>query len=161
MYFSSLPDNRIPYANSPGEKWRNEQLIFQNPPQDSHVKYCGYLSLSEERELQSFVERRENECLGRGIVTLIPNNISSSIKCQLCKINFKKNEIVIKGSNFDKNIFWHPKCFQCNHCEELLVDLVYYKYEQNVYCGRHHAELFKPRCSKCDEVNFFDLFYDK
>uniref|UniRef100_A0A0N5BH60 Prickle-like protein 2 n=1 Tax=Strongyloides papillosus TaxID=174720 RepID=A0A0N5BH60_STREA len=154
MYFSSLPDNRIPYANSPGEKWRNEQLIYQNPPQDSHAKYCGYLSLSEERELQSFVERREDECLGRGIVAFVPNINSSPLKCHFCKGNFKKNEIAIKATNFDKNIFWHPKCFQCNHCEELLVDLVYYKYEQNIYCGRHHAELFKPRCSKCDELIF-------
>uniref|UniRef100_A0A0N5A3R6 Prickle-like protein 2 n=1 Tax=Parastrongyloides trichosuri TaxID=131310 RepID=A0A0N5A3R6_PARTI len=154
MYFSSLPDNRVPYANSPGEKWRNEQLINQNPPQDSHARYCGYLSMPEERELQSFVERRVDECLDRGMVTLIPNNIKSSPKCQTCNVSFKKNELAIKTNRFGNNNFWHPKCFCCNHCDELLVDLVYYKYENNIYCGRHHAELFKPRCSKCDELIF-------
>lgn len=48
---------------------------------------------------------------------------------------------------------WHPGCFQCTTCTELLVDLVYFYQEGRVYCGRHHAELLKPRCSACDEVS--------
>lgn len=47
---------------------------------------------------------------------------------------------------------WHPACFVCMTCEELLVDLIYFYKDDNLYCGRHHAELIKPRCAACDEV---------
>lgn len=48
---------------------------------------------------------------------------------------------------------WHPQCFQCASCSELLVDLIYFYQEGQIYCGRHHAERLKPRCQACDEVN--------
>lgn len=48
---------------------------------------------------------------------------------------------------------WHPECFSCSSCSELLVDLLYFFGEGRLYCGRHHAETIKPRCDACDEVN--------
>jgi len=33
------------------------------------------------------------------------------------------------------------------------VDLIYFYREGKLYCGRHHAETLKPRCSACDEVS--------
>ena len=50
---------------------------------------------------------------------------------------------------------WHPQCFKCTKCQELLVDLVYFfsEQEQSIYCGRHQAELFFPRCAACDQVS--------
>lgn len=47
---------------------------------------------------------------------------------------------------------FHPQCFTCETCEELLVDLTYCVNEDKIYCERHYAELLKPRCSACDEV---------
>lgn len=47
---------------------------------------------------------------------------------------------------------WHPACFVCSTCQELLVDLIYFYQNGKILCGRHHAELLKPRCSSCDEV---------
>lgn len=47
---------------------------------------------------------------------------------------------------------WHPACFVCATCQELLVDLIYFYQNGKILCGRHHAELIKPRCSSCDEV---------
>ena len=41
----------------------------------------------------------------------------------------------------------------------LLASRLIYFYNNNysrVYCGRHHAELLKPRCPACDEVIFSD-----
>lgn len=49
---------------------------------------------------------------------------------------------------------WHPQCFVCGSCEELLVDLIYFYQDGKIYCGRHHAERLKPRCCACDEVPF-------
>ena len=47
---------------------------------------------------------------------------------------------------------WHPGCFRCMSCLQLLVELVYFSVDDVVLCGRHHAELLKPRCIACDEV---------
>lgn len=50
---------------------------------------------------------------------------------------------------------WHPQCFVCSTCRELLVDLIYFYHAGKVYCGRHHAERLRPRCQACDEVCAF------
>lgn len=61
------------------------------------------------------------------------------------------------------NSCWHPACFTCSTCNELLVDLIYFynQIDNKLYCGRHHAELLKPRCSACDEVslNYYCVVY--
>ena len=49
---------------------------------------------------------------------------------------------------------WHPACFVCVTCEELLVDLTYCQHGRKLYCERHYAELIRPRCPACDEVSF-------
>ena len=53
---------------------------------------------------------------------------------------------------------WHPECFRCTKCDEPLVDLQYYYGEGALYCGRHHAELMKPRCDHCDEVSVLIVY---
>ena len=61
-------------------------------------------------------------------------------------------EIAVFASRCGTERFWHPACFVCMTCEELLVDLIYFYRDGQLYCGRHHAELIKPRCAACDEV---------
>lgn len=38
LYFSCLPEDKIPYVNSPGEKFRVKQLLYQLPPHDNEVR---------------------------------------------------------------------------------------------------------------------------
>lgn len=64
---------------------------------------------------------------------------------------------MISASRAPPDVFWHPACFVCCRCDELLVDLIYFYKDGLVYCGRHHAEELKPRCTACDEVC---LIYD-
>lgn len=47
---------------------------------------------------------------------------------------------------------FHPACFVCCVCRELLVDLTYCVRDGQLYCERHYADHIKPRCSACDEV---------
>lgn len=54
---------------------------------------------------------------------------------------------------FVESVMWHPKCFTCSTCNELLVDLTYCVHDDKVYCERHYAEMLKPRCTGCDEVS--------
>lgn len=80
----------------------------------------------------------------------------------VCDVEFQCNDYIIGGdmavfaSRSGPNIGWHPACFQCSICKELLVDLIYYMKDGALYCGRHHAESLKPRCSACDEIIFAD-----
>ncbi len=47
---------------------------------------------------------------------------------------------------------WHPGCFRCKTCNELLVDLIYFFKNDDIFCGRHYADLLRNRCAACDEV---------
>lgn len=38
QYYSSLPEDKVPYVNSPGEKHRIKQLLHQLPPHDNEVQ---------------------------------------------------------------------------------------------------------------------------
>lgn len=63
------------------------------------------------------------------------------------------DDLAVYASRADPGSVWHPACFKCCVCMELLVDLIYfYSKDGQLYCGRHHAETLKPRCSACDEV---------
>ena len=55
---------------------------------------------------------------------------------------------------------WHPGCFVCSICNNLLVDLIYFYKDGGIYCGRHYAELYKPRCAACDEVSHKEISID-
>lgn len=59
---------------------------------------------------------------------------------------------MIYAERFEDDVHWHPQCFICTECSNILVDLIYFKHGADIFCGRHHAEKFKPRCAKCDEV---------
>jgi hypothetical protein len=38
LYFSTIPEEKIPYVNSVGEKYRIKQLLHQLPPHDNEVR---------------------------------------------------------------------------------------------------------------------------
>lgn len=38
QYYNSLPEEKVPYINSPGEKYRLKQLLHQLPPHDNEVQ---------------------------------------------------------------------------------------------------------------------------
>ncbi|XP_069879878.1 prickle-like protein 4 isoform X2 [Dipodomys merriami] len=49
---------------------------------------------------------------------------------------------------------WHPPCFACQTCGQALINLIYFYHDGHLYCGRHHAELLRPRCPACDQLIF-------
>ena len=66
----------------------------------------------------------------------------------------KAGDVAVFADRAGSSKCWHPACFTCSDCGELLVDLIYFYHEgdRKIYCGRHHAEKLKPRCAACDEV---------
>ncbi|KAJ4924496.1 hypothetical protein JOQ06_003452 [Pogonophryne albipinna] len=155
MYFSCLPEEKVPYVNSPGEKHRIRQLLYQLPPHDNEVRYCHSLTEEEKRELHMFSAQRKREALGRGTPKILPRALHHT-RCESCDGGINGGEMAIFASRAGPGPCWHPACFVCATCQELLVDLIYFHQNGKTLCGRHHAELLKPRCSSCDEIIFSD-----
>ena len=72
--------------------------------------------------------------------------------CYNCGGEIERGEQVVYAAKLSPDICWHPACFVCVTCEELLVDLTYCQHGHKLYCERHYAELIRPRCPACDEV---------
>uniref|UniRef100_A0A3B1J0J1 Prickle planar cell polarity protein 3 n=1 Tax=Astyanax mexicanus TaxID=7994 RepID=A0A3B1J0J1_ASTMX len=155
QYFSCIPEDKVPYVNSPGERYRIKQLLHQLPAHDSEPQYCNSLDDEEKKELRLFSQQRKRENLGRGIVRLFPVTMTGAI-CQQCGRQICGGDIAVFASRAGHGTCWHPQCFQCATCSELLVDLIYFYQDSHIYCGRHHAERIKPRCQACDEVILAD-----
>ncbi|XP_066499279.1 prickle planar cell polarity protein 3 [Hoplias malabaricus] len=155
QYFSCIPEDKVPYVNSPGERYRIKQLLHQLPAHDSEPQYCNSLDEEEKKELRLFSQQRKRENLGRGIVRLFPVTMTGAI-CQQCGRQICGGDIAVFASRAGHGSCWHPQCFQCASCSELLVDLIYFYQDSHIYCGRHHAERIKPRCQACDEIILAD-----
>ncbi|KAF5305117.1 hypothetical protein FQA39_LY09379 [Lamprigera yunnana] len=152
LYFSALPEDKVPYVNSVGERYRVRQLLQQLPPHDNEVRYCHALTDEERKELRLFSAQRKREALGRGVVKQLP----APMACDACEEPLSTGDISVFASRAGPNACWHPGCFTCSVCRELLVDLIYFYKDGRLYCGRHHAETVKPRCSACDEIILAD-----
>ncbi|KAK3927045.1 Prickle-like protein 2 [Frankliniella fusca] len=82
-----------------------------------------------------------------------------NLNCAECRESILPGEIAVFADRAGSDIAWHPTCFVCNTCQELLVDLVYFYNKGHVYCGRHYAEILDiPRCSACDELIFVNEY---
>lgn len=76
-------------------------------------------------------------------------------QCHECQLAISAGEIAVKADRAGCETAWHPKCFVCHQCHELLADLVYFFHGGNVYCGRDLAQILSiPRCNACDELIF-------
>ncbi|PCH35221.1 hypothetical protein WOLCODRAFT_27728 [Wolfiporia cocos MD-104 SS10] len=45
---------------------------------------------------------------------------------------------------------WHPGCFRCCVCNELLENLSSYEHEGRAYCHFDYHEMFAPKCYHCE-----------
>ncbi|CAF2479428.1 unnamed protein product [Rotaria sp. Silwood2] len=155
QFFKCFPEDKVPFLNSIGEKYRTKMLEIQIPPQDSDVKYCRSLSEDEKNELRTFNEQQRHNAFGRGIAKQLPLT-QSPVPCRGCQKLIDSGSICIYAERAGRNGLWHPQCFTCKQCKEFLVNLIYFHKDGLLYCGRHHAELYKPRCTACDEIIFSD-----
>jgi hypothetical protein len=71
----------------------------------------------------------------------------------MCQKSIDSGSICVFAERSGRNNLWHPQCFTCVQCKEFLINLIYFSKDGLLYCGRHHAELYKPRCTACDEVS--------
>ena len=82
QYFSAISEDKIPYVNSFGEKYRIKQLLNQLPPHDNEARYCNPLSAEELEQLKLFSQQRKRESLGRAVARQIPLTNIGQIDCR-------------------------------------------------------------------------------
>uniref|UniRef100_H3DF50 Testin n=1 Tax=Tetraodon nigroviridis TaxID=99883 RepID=H3DF50_TETNG len=74
--------------------------------------------------------------------------------CQHCGQPMRLGEPAVYAERAGYDKLWHPACFVCCTCKELLVDMIYFWKKGKLYCGRHYGDSEKPRCAGCDELIF-------
>ncbi|XP_059834254.1 testin [Hypanus sabinus] len=180
-YMELLPKEKQPVAGSEGAQYRKKQLAKQLPAHDQDPEKCHELSVNEVKQMEQFVKKYKNEALGVGDVKL-PDEVEAPSKeqskgdtgvrsttaavgsvagqpdakyqCLRCKLNMKKGDPAVYAERAGYDKLWHPACFVCCVCSELLVDMIYFWKKGKLYCGRHYCDTEKPRCAGCDELIF-------
>ncbi|XP_035417430.1 prickle-like protein 4 [Cygnus atratus] len=149
-------ESRSPEPASPADRsrLRVKALLQQLPPQDCDERYCPGLAEEERKQLRAFSARRRREALGQGLACPVPGPCHGC-PCKECGRRLNKGDPGISASRLGDQ-FWHPSCFSCHFCRQPLVDLIYFQQDGRIYCGRHHAELFRPRCASCDQLIFME-----
>ncbi|XP_039941856.1 prickle-like protein 4 isoform X2 [Hirundo rustica] len=143
-----------PGSASDRTRLRARALLQQLPPQDCDERFCPELAEEERRQLRAFSARRRQEALGQGLACPVPGPCHGC-PCRKCGRRLNKGDPGISASRLGDQ-FWHPSCFSCHFCHQQLVDLIYFQQDGRIYCGRHHAELFRPRCASCDQLIFME-----
>ena len=171
-FFEALPANKRPIDGTPGNRYWQKQKIRQLPGHDLDLIYCNELSNEECKQMEMFVKIRKEKFLGKGKIVQKQSEDKTDWVCyQLlylyfyhsvhyffnklcgkCKVLFKVGEVAVTADRIPST-YYHPGCFNCSECNEVLVELIYFEHDGKLYCGRHHAEKLKPRCGACDEVS--------
>lgn len=136
------------------------------------------------KTLQNFVENVRNNVIGVGRVVEIgkdsdnygdnentnefEKSMTAALKglkigetdCKDCNEMMETGDIGVECHHHSTTDTYHPNCFRCETCRQLLVDNIYFFYKNKYYCGRHYADQLYPRCAGCDEVLCsFDIFF--
>lgn len=148
-YFDVIPPEKVPKIGTQGERFRDKQLVYQLPKQDLALDYCKHVEEQNRGSYEDFVAARNEIALDIGYVKDTPQ----ATKCAGCSDALNQGEMAVTAPKFREQTLWHPRCFKCTTCDELLVDLTYCVHDDQIYCERHYAEMLKPRCSACDEVS--------
>ncbi|XP_017841979.1 prickle planar cell polarity protein 3 isoform X4 [Drosophila busckii] len=149
-YFEQLPEEKVPQLGSEGARLREQQISYQLPKQDLSLEHCKHLEVQHEASFEDFVTARNEIALDIGYIKDAPYDEH----CAHCDNEITAGELIVAAPKFVESVMWHPKCFSCSTCNELLVDLTYCVHDDKIYCERHYAEMLKPRCTGCDELIF-------
>nr|XP_038940417.1 prickle-like protein 4 isoform X2 [Rattus norvegicus] len=125
-------------------------LLQQLPPQDSDERYCLALGEEELAQLRLFCAQRKQKSLGQGVARLLPPKLEGHT-CEKCKKLLNPGEYGVFAARAGERCCWHRPCFACQACGQALTNLIYFYHDGHLYCGRHHAELLRPRCPACDQ----------
>lgn len=154
-YMECLPKDRAPLRGSEGEKKRNQLYLEQLPPHDLDPALCHDMSDIEKKRLIKIADKNKARACSVGGISIA----TGKKVCTQCDKRIDTGSVYITAARSPSKA-WHPLCFTCTTCNEMLVDLIYFfnDKDESLYCGRHYAELKVPRCHGCDELIVADTF---
>ncbi|XP_069684025.1 uncharacterized protein Tes [Periplaneta americana] len=146
----------VPYSsNISGQVVHSESIGGDSMPKSAFVMQQSHLPQQEGLEVANVdysLAEKLGQLSGLGDSTQVEEY---RVECHKCKEVLLGGQVAVLAERAGKQAAWHPQCFVCCTCEELLVDLIYFFHKGDVYCGRHYAELLDiPRCFACDELIF-------
>lgn len=95
----------------------------------------------------------ENIRMPNEVPANMTNEPKPAMSCKSCTEPIYAGTVAVKAHRAGDEVAWHPKCFTCHKCGDLLADLVYFYHQGNIYCGRDLAEVLNfERCGACDEI---------
>ncbi|KAL0891850.1 hypothetical protein ABMA27_015109 [Loxostege sticticalis] len=131
--------------------WRTRALAIQLPKQDLSLAHCRHIDEVHRKQFEDFVSARNEIALDIGVAQ---QHHGSSVECMGCNKPIRSGSIAIQAPRLGEEAPFHPSCFACADCGELLVELAYCALDGRLYCVRHYDERLKPRCQACDELIF-------
>lgn len=148
-YFAQLPSEDVPKVGYPGDQRRQQRLIAQLPKQDMAPLGCKNLSLGTVISLQDFIRNRNEDALDVGEAVFTKEEVN----CAECNKPIYTTLPAVSSMKLPGKL-WHPACFTCSQCHDLLVDLIFCIFENKTYCVKHYGEKCWPRCNACEELIF-------
>ncbi|CAG5133088.1 unnamed protein product, partial [Candidula unifasciata] len=146
-FISMLPEDKQEFASN----LRRKQLQRQLPLHDLDPRFCNSLATSEMVKYEKFADRRRKKAAGIGQIGEVTS--AGSVGCHNCQKKMEMGSPAVIVSKVPGDC-WHPGCFVCSTCRQLLVDMIFFSKKGKIYCERHYADLLYPRCFACDEIIF-------
>ncbi|KAG7450822.1 uncharacterized protein BT62DRAFT_537588 [Guyanagaster necrorhizus] len=91
----------------------------------------------------------------------LPTVPRSRLSCADCKLPIIGRLVTASNSDRGGGLRWHPECFKCTICSELLEHVSSYERDGKMYCHLDFYETFAPKCSHCQtpiiEEHFISL----
>jgi len=160
--FATYPTNvgtyhATPYIRSEPENGLNNHLDLQRVTNEHQHPNKPLQFNSEDLFVNQSNADTGQSCYHPGNLTPIPGD--KSWYCSGCSIPMFPGEIAVFAERAGRNKCWHPACFSCNECGELLEDLLYFYSNGALFCARDFASLMNiPRCAACDELIFSEEY---
>ncbi|KAK0444935.1 uncharacterized protein EV420DRAFT_1277255 [Desarmillaria tabescens] len=79
----------------------------------------------------------------------LPRVPRSKLSCAGCRLPIIGRLVTASNSDKGGGLRWHPECFKCTICSELLEHVSSYERDGKMYCHLDFYETFAPKCSHC------------
>ncbi|KAL7677165.1 hypothetical protein ACOME3_003409 [Neoechinorhynchus agilis] len=147
-YFADFNEEEIPKIQGQGAIFRIKSLMFQIPLQDIDPDFCESVVTQDEREI--FTKFKSEMLMKFGLAEV--TRLTDEYICEECKglLGIGKLAAIVNVGN--QTAYWHPHCFKCRKCSDLLADLAYCRIGFSLYCVRHFNDNLRSRCYTCDEI---------
>lgn len=102
QYFESLPGDKVPEINTPGEQYREQQLSYQWPKQDLALNYCNHIEPQNRASYEDFVAGRNEIALDIAYI----KDISSGgpVACINCDDDIEQGDLAVIAPKFKDDV---------------------------------------------------------